>query len=92
MHDKIVTSLNYRDQTLSLIYIIIENMDTKTQQSQKRPKILFLSSILIVYKRSKDANNKDKNLKIKIYHMALQAILQYIYSSFPSVNLKKKKH
>ena len=34
--------------------------------------MLVVGSIPIVYKRSKDANNKDKNLQVKIYHMFLK--------------------
>ena len=49
----------------------------------------LLSSIPIVYERSKDANNKDKDLKAKIYYMALKTILQRTYPSFLSDELKK---
>ena len=63
-------SFNYRDQILWPIYITIINLDTKIRQSQKRPKMLFLGSISIIYKRLEDVNNKNKDLKAKIYHIA----------------------
>ena len=56
-----VMGLSHEDQTLWPIYITIENLDAKTRQSQKRPEMLLLGSIPIVYKRSEDANNKDKD-------------------------------
>ena len=68
-------TLSYGDQTLWPVYITIRNLDAKTWQSQKRPGTLLLGSIFIIYKRSKDTNNKDKDLKTKIYHMALKTIL-----------------
>lgn len=37
--------------------------------------MLLLGSIIIVYKQLKDANNKNKNLKTIIYHIALNTIL-----------------
>ena len=67
---KIVVSLSHEDQTLWLVYITIGNLEAKTRQSQKRPGTLFLDSIPIVHERSKDTNNKYKDLKAKIYHMA----------------------
>ena len=85
-NDKTVISLGHGDQTIWPVYITIGNLDAKTRQSQKRPGILFLDSILIIYKRSEDGNNKDKNLKTKIYYMALKTILQRTYSSFLSVS------
>ena len=84
-------SLNYGDQTLWPVYITIGNLDAKTQRSQKRPGILLLGSIPIVHERSEDANNKDKDLKLKIYHMTLKTMLQRTYSSFPSVDFKKRR-
>lgn len=83
-------SLSYRDQTLWPIYITIKNLDTKIQQSQKRPKILLLSTIFIIYKQLKDVNNKDKDLKLKIYHTTLKTISQHTYPSFLSIELKKR--
>ena len=70
LSDKTVMSLSYADQILWAVYITIGNLNAKTQQSQKRPRNLFLSAISIVYERSEDANNKDKYLKAKIYYMA----------------------
>lgn len=35
-------------------------------------------SILIVYERAKDSNNKDKNLKIRVYYLALKIMLKHI--------------
>ena len=68
-------SFCYRDQTLWLVYIIIGNLDTKTWHSQTQLGILFLRSISITDKWLEDKNNKDKDLKAKIYHLALKTIL-----------------
>ena len=68
------------------VYITIGNLDAKTWQSQKRPEMLFLGSIPIIHERSEDANNKDKDLKSKIYHMALKIILQHMYLSLAFVS------
>lgn len=65
-------------------------MDAKTQQFQKWPKTLLLDSIFIVHKWLEDANNKNKDLKAKIYHIALKTILQYTSPSFSSIDFKKK--
>ncbi len=81
-------SLSHGDQTLWSVYITIENLDAKTWRSQKRPGTLLLGSIPIVYERSEDANNKDKNLQAKFYYMALKTMLQRIYPSLP----KKRRH
>ena len=48
--------------------------------------MLLLGSISTIYKQQKDANNKDKNLKAKIYHMALKTMLQQLYLNFSSVS------
>ena len=74
-NNKMIMSFSHRNQTLWPVYITIKNLDRKTRQSQKRPEILLLGSILIIYEWSKDANNKNKNLKAKIYYMALMIIL-----------------
>ena len=79
--DKTVIILDHEDQILWPIYIIIGNLDAKTWQSQKRLVTLFLSFILIIHKQSKNANNKDMNLKAKISHMTLKTMLQRIYPS-----------
>ena len=68
-------SLSHRNQTLWLVHITIGNLDAKTWLSQKQPRTLLLGSISIIHERLKDANNKDKDLKIKIYHMVLKNIL-----------------
>ena len=70
-----VMNVSHGDQILWPVYITIGNLDAKTRQSQKRPGTLLLGSILIFHKRSEDTNNKDKDLKAKIYHMALKTIL-----------------
>ena len=41
--------------------------------------MLFLDSILIIHKRLEDINNKNNDLKSKIYYIALKIMLQYIY-------------
>ncbi len=76
LSDKTVMSLSHGDQTLWLVYIIIRNIDAKTQRSQTRPNTLLLGSISIVHKWLEDGNNKDKDLKTKIYHLALKTMLQ----------------
>ena len=75
-----VISHNHGDQTLLPIYITIGNLDAKTRRFQKRLGTLLLGSISIIYERSKDANNKDKYLKVKIYYMVLKTMLQHTYS------------
>ncbi len=75
-NDKTVISLCYGDQTLWLLYITIGNLDVKTRHSQIRPGTLLLISILVVYEWLEDGNNKDKDLKAKIYHLALKTMLQ----------------
>ncbi len=69
-------SLSHRDLTLWPVYIMIGNLDTKTQCSQTRPDTLLLGSIPIVYEWSEDRDNKNKDLKAKIYHLALKTMLQ----------------
>ncbi len=76
-------SLSYGDQILWPVYITIGNLDAKTRQSQKRPGTLLLGSISIIHERFEDANNKDKNLKAKIYHMVLKTMLQHTYLGLP---------
>ena len=83
-------SFSHRHQTLWQVYITIENLDTKIRQSQKRPEMLLLGFIPIVYEWSEDANNKDKDLKAKIYNMDLKSMLQRTYPSLPSVELKQR--
>ena len=73
--DKTVMSLSHGDQTLWPVYITISNLDSKTRRSQTRPGTLLLGSIPIVHKRSEDGNNKDQDLKAKIYHLALTTML-----------------
>ena len=70
-----VMSLNHGDQILWPVYNIIKNQDAKTRQSQKRLGTLLLGSIFIIHDLSEDTNNKDKDLKAKIYHMALKTML-----------------
>ena len=76
LSDKIVMSLSHGDQTLWLIYITIGNLDSKTRRSQIRPDILLLGSIPIVHECLEDGNNKDQDLKAKIYHLALTTMPQ----------------
>ena len=89
--DKTVMSLSHGDQTLWPVYITIGNLDAKTRRSQKRLGTLLLGSIPIIHERSEDANNKDKNLKAKIYHMALKTMLQRTYPSFPFIDFKEMR-
>lgn len=66
---------SYKNQTLWSIYITIENLDVKTWQCQKWLKSLLFGSIFIFYKQWKNENNKNKDLKTKIYYIALKTIL-----------------
>ena len=84
-------SLSHGDQTLWPVYITIGNLDAKTWQSQKRQKTLFLGSISIIYERSEDANNKNKDPKAKIYYMAVKTMLQCTYSSFSFIDFKEMR-
>ena len=84
-------SFDHGDQTLWLVYISIGNLDAKTRQSQKWPRILLLGSIPIIHERSEDVKNRDKDFKAKIYHMALKTILQYTYPSFLFIDFKKMR-
>lgn len=70
-----VRSLSYKDQILWPVYIISRNLDAKIWQSQKWPKTLFSSFISIIYKWLEDINNKNKDLKAKIFYMILKIIL-----------------
>ncbi len=87
--DKTVMSLSPGDQTFWPVYITIGNLDAKTRRSQKRPGTLLQGSIPIIHERSKDANNKDKDLKTKIYHMALKTMLQPTYPGLPSKEMRR---
>lgn len=60
-------SLSHRNQILWPVYLTIGYLYAKTWQSQKLSKMLLLDSIPIIYEWLKDANNKDKDLKAKIY-------------------------
>ncbi len=82
-------SFSHGDQILWPVYITIGNLDAKIWRSQKRSGTLFLGSIPIIHKRFKDANNKDKDLKAKIYHMALKTMLQRTYPGLPSKEMRR---
>ena len=71
-------SLSHKDQVFWPVYVTISNLDTKTRQSQNRPGTLFLGFILIVYKQTEDLNNKDRDLKAKIYHLVLKTMLKHL--------------
>ena len=43
----------------------------------------------MIHERSEDANNKDKDLKVKIYHIALKTILKPIYPNLSFLNFKE---
>ena len=75
-NDQTVMSLSYGNQTLWPIYTTIGNLDSKTQQSQTCPYTLLLGSIPIIHERLEDGNNKNQDLKAKIYHLALITMLQ----------------
>ena len=78
-----VMSFSHRDQILWPVYITMGDSDTITWQSQKWLGTLLWGSISIIYELSKDINNKNKNLKTKIYLMILKIMLQYTYLSLP---------
>ena len=61
--DKSIISLNHKDLILCPVYITIKNLNVKTWQFQKEQKVLFLSSISILYKWSKFINNRNKDFK-----------------------------
>ncbi len=75
--DKTVMSLSHGDQTLWPIYIMIGNLDAKARRNQTRPGTLLPDSIPVVHERSEDRDKKDKDLKAKIYHLALKTMLQH---------------
>ena len=85
LSDKTVISLSHGDQILWAVFITIENLDAKTWHTQKWPGTLLLGFIPIIHERLENANNKDKDLKAKIYYMALKTMLQLTYSSFSSI-------
>ena len=85
-------SLNYVDQILWPVYITIRNLDARTRQFQKRPETLVLGFILIFHEWSEDTNNKSKDLKAKIYHMALKIMLQRTYPNFLFIDFKEMRH
>ncbi len=84
-----VMSFSHRDQTLWPVYITIGNLDAKTRRSQKRSGTLLLGSIPIIYERSEDANNQNKDLKAKIYHMTLKTMLQRTYPGLSSKEIRR---
>lgn len=57
------------------ISITINNLALKTWYNQTLLGILFLGLISIIKKHLKDRNNKNKNLKPKIYHLILKTML-----------------
>ena len=80
--NKIIINLSYKDQLFWLIYVTIDYLDIKTYYSQNWLDILLLDLISIVYKQIKDLNNKNRDLKVKIYYLALKTIFEYIYTIF----------
>lgn len=70
-----VMSFNHKDQILWPVYITIQNLDAKIQQSQKRSGSLILGFILNIHKQLEDSNNKNKDFKAKIYYIVLNIIL-----------------
>ena len=53
--------------------------------------MLLLGSIPIVHEWLENANNKNKDLKAKIYQMALKTMLQRTYPSLSSIDFEKKE-
>lgn len=56
---------------------MIDNLDLKIQCSQIEPDTLLLESIPVIYEELKDGNNKNKDLKAKIYYLTLKTMLQH---------------
>lgn len=71
-------NLSHGDQVFRLVYIIIGNLYVKTCRSQNRPGTLLLDSTPIVYEQVEDSNNKNRDLKAKIYYLALKTMLKYL--------------
>lgn len=71
-------SLNHEDQVLWPVYYIICNLDAKTHQSQQHSGTLLLGSILIVHERVGNSNNKYKDLKLKVYYLAMKTIHEHM--------------
>ncbi len=71
-------SFSYRNQVFWSVYVSISNLDAKMWQSQNWPDILLLGSIPIVHKQVEDPNNKDRDLKAKIYLLALETMLKHL--------------
>ena len=69
-------SLSHKDQVLWPVYITIGNINAKMCRSQNWPGTLFLNSISIVDNQTKDSNNKNRDLKAKIYHLAFETMLK----------------
>ena len=69
-------SLNFENQLLWTVYITISNLDAKLYRSQNQPNTLLLGFILIVYEWLEDLNNKNRDLKAKIYYLALKTMLE----------------
>ena len=89
--DKTIMNLSHGDQTLWPVDITIRNLNAKIWQSQKLAGPLLLGSIPIIHERSEDTNNKNKDLKAKIYHMALKTMLQCTYPSFSFIDFKEMR-
>lgn len=66
-------------------------MDKKIRLSQKYLGKLVLSYIPINYNLLKDTNIQNKDLKAKIYSIALKIILDHIYLSLSFIDFKKIK-
>lgn len=76
--DKIVMRLSHKDQIFWPVYVTIDKLDAKMYWSQNWLDTLFLGSISIVYNRVEDSKNKKRDLRAKIYYMALKIMLKYI--------------
>lgn len=60
-------SISYKDQIFCPLYVIIDKLDIKMCQSQNWLDTLLSDSKPIVYKQKKNSNNKNKDLRAKIY-------------------------
>ena len=69
-------SLSHGDQVFWLVFITIDNLNIKMRSTQNWPNTSLLDFILIVHGQVEDPNNKDRDLKAQIYHLALETMLK----------------
>ena len=65
-------NLSHIDQIFRPVHITIGNIDAKIHQSQNRLGTLLLTFKPIVHRQSEDSKNQSRDLKAKIYYLALK--------------------